>query len=71
MDPAEIRFVRKAFIKKRGAEVFRKSCPSCILWEPLGRLDLPVHTEGRAARRRRSAGDPLYHGFPRRSHLGD
>jgi hypothetical protein len=24
MDPAEIRFVRKAFIKEKGAEVFRK-----------------------------------------------
>jgi hypothetical protein len=24
MDPAEIRFIRKAFIKERGVEVFRK-----------------------------------------------
>jgi hypothetical protein len=28
---AEIRFIRKAFIKERGAEVFRKICPSPIL----------------------------------------
>jgi hypothetical protein len=33
MDPAEIRFVRKAFIKERGAEVFRKIGPSFILGE--------------------------------------
>jgi hypothetical protein len=29
----------------------------------IGRLDLPVHTEGRAARRRRSACDPLCRGL--------
>jgi hypothetical protein len=31
MDPAEIRFIRKAFIKERGSEVFRKIRPSPIL----------------------------------------
>jgi hypothetical protein len=34
IDPAEIRFIRKIFIKERGAEVFRKICPSAILREP-------------------------------------
>ncbi len=34
MDPAEIRFIRKTFIKERGSEVFRKIRPSPILWEP-------------------------------------
>jgi len=31
MDPAEIRFIRKCFIKERGAEVLEKSArpPSC------------------------------------------
>ncbi len=32
--PAEIRFIWKAFIEERGAEVFRKIGPSPILWEP-------------------------------------
>jgi hypothetical protein len=31
MDPAEIKFIRKAFIKERSAEVFRKIRPSLIL----------------------------------------
>jgi hypothetical protein len=31
MDPAKIRFIRKTFIKERGKEVFRISCPSPIL----------------------------------------
>jgi hypothetical protein len=30
MDPAGIRFIRKAFIKERGTEVFRKIHPSLI-----------------------------------------
>ncbi len=34
MDPAEIRFIQKAFIKERGAKVLRKICLSPILWEP-------------------------------------
>jgi hypothetical protein len=29
--PAEIRFIRKVFIKERGAEVFKKIRPSPIL----------------------------------------
>ncbi len=33
MDPAEIMFIRKVFIKERGAEVFRKISLSPILWE--------------------------------------
>jgi hypothetical protein len=39
--PAEIRFIRKAFIKERGAEVFRKIRPSSILGESL--LNIPRH----------------------------
>jgi hypothetical protein len=35
MDLAEIRFVRKSFIKERGSEVFRKIRPSPILCETL------------------------------------
>jgi hypothetical protein len=31
MDPAEIRFIPKAFIKERGTEVFRKICLFPIL----------------------------------------
>jgi hypothetical protein len=31
MESAEIRFIRKAFIKERGAKVFRKIRPSPIL----------------------------------------
>jgi hypothetical protein len=31
MDPAEIRFIQKAFTKERGAEVFREIHPSPIL----------------------------------------
>jgi hypothetical protein len=27
MDPAEIRFIRKAFVKEKGADVFRKNPP--------------------------------------------
>ncbi len=34
MDPAGIRLVRKVFNKERGAEVFRKICPSPILRVP-------------------------------------
>ncbi len=34
MDPAEIRFIRKAFLKERGAEISRKIRPSPILWKP-------------------------------------
>jgi hypothetical protein len=34
MDPAEIRFIQKAFIKERGAEIFRKILPSPTLCEP-------------------------------------
>ncbi len=33
MDPAEIRFIRKVFIKERDAEVFRKLLPYPTLWE--------------------------------------
>jgi len=34
MDPAQIRIIWKAFIKKKGAEFyFRKIRPSPILWE--------------------------------------
>ncbi len=33
MDPDEIRLIWKAFIKERGAEIFRKISPSPILWE--------------------------------------
>jgi|LakMenE01Jun11ns_1017448.scaffolds.fasta_scaffold7646180_1 hypothetical protein len=40
MDPAETRFLRKAFIQERGAEVFRKIHLSPILWEP---LKIPRH----------------------------
>jgi hypothetical protein len=32
MDLAETRFNQKAFIRERGAEVFRKICPSPILY---------------------------------------
>jgi hypothetical protein len=35
MDLAEIRFIRKAFMKERGAQVFRKIRPPPILWEPI------------------------------------
>ena len=31
MDPAEMRFIRKAFIKERGAEIFRKMLAIRIL----------------------------------------
>ncbi len=34
MDPPGIRLIQKAFIKERGAKVFRKIFPSLILWEP-------------------------------------
>ncbi len=34
MDLAEIRLIRKAFVKERSAEVFRKIRPSTILDEP-------------------------------------
>ncbi len=34
MDLAEIRFIRKVFIKERGMEVFMNNPPSPILWEP-------------------------------------
>ncbi len=34
MDLAEIRFIRKTFIKERGSQVFRKFRLSSILWEP-------------------------------------
>jgi hypothetical protein len=43
MDPAEIRFIRKAFIKERGAEVLRKICQSPILLESFKDSALP-HT---------------------------
>ncbi len=33
MNPAEIRFIRKVFIKERGAEVFRNLLPYSTLWE--------------------------------------
>ncbi len=33
MDPAEIRFIRKVFLKERGAKVFRKLLPYPTLWE--------------------------------------
>jgi hypothetical protein len=41
IDPAEIRFIRKAFTKERGAEVFRKIRPSSILGE--SPLNIPRH----------------------------
>ncbi len=34
MDRAEVRFIRKVFIKERSAEIFRKIRPSPILWDP-------------------------------------
>ncbi len=33
MDPAKIRFIRKAVIKEWGAEIIRKIQPSLMLWE--------------------------------------
>ncbi len=34
MDPAEFRFIRKAYIKERTAEVVKQIRPSPFLWEP-------------------------------------
>jgi hypothetical protein len=43
MDPAEIRFIRKVFIKERGEEVFRKIRLSLVLCE--SPLKLQRHLE--------------------------
>jgi len=46
MDPAEIKFIGKVFIKERGAKVFKKILPPPILWEPFEATAPPRSTVG-------------------------
>jgi hypothetical protein len=46
MDLAETRFNRKAFMRERGEEVFRKICPSPILLVPF--KDYPTAVQDNA-----------------------
>ncbi len=68
MDSAEIRFIPKTFIKKRGGEVFRKIRPSPILWEPF-KDSVPPSTAGANSETSSQHGNDIHRVLWDRHHL--
>jgi hypothetical protein len=68
IDQTKIRFIRKAFIKERGAEVFRKIRMSPILQEPI-KDSTPPRTVAGNSEMNCQRGNEIHYALGYRRHL--